>query len=104
MIQSIVSMGDKKLTKKEMAKLGLGFFIGACADLTVSALIGHLLPSSTGIRRLIRGIGIFVIGLKVGEDIENHFYKVYDETESTIAEAKEEFAKDIQESSVEEAT
>lgn len=90
MINSIMKIGNEKLTKKEMIKLAAGIAVNVCADLTITALMAAHMPVGTGIRKVIRWIGMFAIGMKVGEDAENYFYKVYDETCNTMKEVKDE--------------
>lgn len=76
-------------------KLGAGLLVGLAADVAVTALLKQYVPIGKGIIRLLCKLGIFAIGLKVGEDVENYFYQFYDDTKSDWAEAKEEAEKQI---------
>lgn len=93
MIKSAIAMQNDKLSKREMIKMGAGLLIGVAVDMTVTALVGRYLPSTKGWRRVMRAVGTFALGMKIGEDVENYFYQVYDETKDAIKEVAE-IAKD----------
>ena len=78
-------------------KLGAGLLIGIAADVAVTALLKQHVPVGKGIVRLLCKLGIFAIGMKVGEDVENYFYQFYDDTKSDWAEAKQEAEKQVAE-------
>lgn len=90
MVKSIASMQDKELTTKDKIKMGVGIAICFGADMVITTLIGHHMPSLKGWKKAMTMLGTFMIGMKVGEDIENYFYQVCDDTETALKEAKNE--------------
>lgn len=81
----------------ETIKLGVGFAIGIAADIAVTVLIKGHLPVTKGFTKLMVKVGVFAIGMKIGEDVENYFYKVVDDAKETYNEAKKEAKKAVQE-------
>lgn len=71
-------------------KLGTGLVIAFAADIAVSSLLKTHIPVGKGIVKLLMKLGIFTIGMKVGEDVENYFYKVCEDTKAAWEEARKE--------------
>ena len=86
----------------ETLKLGLGLVIGFAADMAVTALLRGHVPAGRGITKLMVKLGIFAIAMKVGEDVENHFYTMVDDAAACMKEAKEEAKKAVAEAMEEE--
>ncbi len=103
MINSLASMKDKEMTKKDMLKMAAGIVICIGADVTVTTLIGHHMPSLKGWKKYAVMLGTFVLGMKAGEEAENYFYQVFDETEQTLKQAKTEIDKVVEETAKEPA-
>lgn len=101
MIKSLVEMQNGTIDKKAMVKTLTGMLICVGVDVTVTTLIGHHMPSIRGWRRLAIGLGTFVLGMKAGEEAENYFYKVFDETTAALTEAKNELEQAVDEASKE---
>lgn len=95
MFKSIAMMqqSDKMMTKKDMIKMGIGIAIAFGVDFTVSTLISHHLPSARGWKKLMYMLGTMALSMKVGEDCEEYFYVMFDETSAAMKEAKEELDK-----------
>ena len=74
-------------------KLGFGLLVGLAADVAVTALLKQHIPVGKGIVRILCKLGIFAIGMKVGEDVENYFCQFYDDTKADWNEAKKEAEK-----------
>ena len=91
MVKSIVSMQNAdEMGKAEKVKMITGIVIGVAADMAVTTMLKTHLPVLRGWRKLMIGIGAFIIGMKIGEDCENYFYKVWDDTKTSLKEAKNE--------------
>lgn len=91
MIQSAVkTFAGEPMKKGELLKMAAGMIVGIGADMALSALLGAHVPESVGWRKLLRRIGIFVLAMKAGEDAENYFNRVYEETQNALNEAKKE--------------
>lgn len=101
MIKSLMTMQNGKLDKKEMLKMAAGMVIGISADVVISMLLKKNLPPVRGYRKVAAAIGTFILSMKIGEDCENYFYKVWDETKDTLDEAKTEIEKAAVEGQVE---
>lgn len=71
-------------------KLGAGLIIGFAADIAVSSLLKTHIPVGKGIIKLLTKLGIFAIGMKVAEDVENYFYDFCDDTKKSWDEARKE--------------
>ena len=94
MIQNAVkTLSGEGMTKGEMLKMAAGIIVGVGADMALSAFLGAHMPEGVGWRRVMRRIGIFVLSMKIGEDAENYFNKVFDETREAMSEAKKEMQK-----------
>ena len=94
MIQNLMNLGKgEKMTKGEVIKMAVGTFIGFGVDMAVSSLLGQYIPAGGGFRRWMKMLGALALGFKLGEDVENWFYKAYDETKDAFAEAKKEIAE-----------
>lgn len=78
-------------------KLGAGMIIAFAADIAVTALLKQHVPVGKGIIRLLTKLGIFALGMKIGEDVETYFYKVCDDTKAAWDEAKKEAEKKVSE-------
>lgn len=102
MINSIASMQNGNLSKKDMLKMAIGIVVCVGTDITVTTLIGHHMPTLKGWKKMAVMLGTFVLGMKAGEDAENYFYKVFDETETELKKTKTELDQIISET-VEEA-
>jgi hypothetical protein len=86
----------------ETIKLGVGFAVGIAADVAITVLMKGHLPVTKGLTKWMVKLGIFAIGMKVGEDMETYFYKVCDDVKDTYNEAKEEAKKAVAEAIEEE--
>lgn len=93
MITSIAQMQNEKITGKDMIKTAIGVVVGISVDMTISTLIGHHLPILKGWRKLMVRIGTFALAMRIAEDTENYFYRAFDETETTLKQAKNELDK-----------
>ena len=92
MIKSINNL--KNISKdNDILKTAVGIIAGFSADMTISALIKYLLPKVGGWKKAAFAIGTFVIAMKIGEDCEAYVNKVWDETATTLNEAKTELKK-----------
>lgn len=88
---SVVSIMDpKEKTAGETLKMGVGLIFSFAADMAVTAMLKQHVPAGKGLMRIMTKLGIFAIGMKVGEDVENYFYKIVDDTTAAMKEAKEE--------------
>ncbi len=101
MVKSFISMQSGKIDKKEMIKMSAGMLIGVGADVTVSLLLKHLLPPVKGRHKIAVAIGSFILSMKIGEDCETYFYKIWDETKAALDEAKTVIEQDEAEGQVE---
>lgn len=93
MIANLVNLkkGDTKMSKAEAIKMGIGTIISLGVDFALGTVLGSFLPvSMRGWKRALYCIGALGLSLKLGEDAENYFYKVYDETKQAVTEAKKE--------------
>lgn len=90
MVNSLISMQKEKLTTKDKVKQIAGLAICFGADFAITMLLGSHMPIMKGWKKGLAAIGTFIIAMKVGEDCENYFYKVFDDTETVIKEAKTE--------------
>lgn len=102
MVKSIVSMQNGTMEKSEMIKMTAGIVIGIAADMVVSALIKEHLPFARGWRKGMLRLGVMIISMKIGEDCENYFNKVWDETKSALDEAKTEIEQAVPETETKE--
>lgn len=101
MVKSIATMQDGKTEMSEKLKMAAGFVVGIAADMAIGAILKTHIPVMRGWRKLMVGIGAFIIGMKVGEDCENYFYKVWDDTKQVVDEANAELKKMAEEPAVE---
>lgn len=101
MIKSVASMQNGKTTKNEKIKMCIGILVGIGADAVVSAILKQHVPVAKGWRKALMALGSFVLAMKVGEDCENYFHKVWDETSDALKEAKTELEKTSEEEEVE---
>ena len=90
MINSIVSLQNGKMEKGEMIKMAAGIVIGIAVDMAVGAVIKEHLPFARGWRKGMLKLGVFALSMKIGEECENYFYKVWDDTKASLDEAKTE--------------
>lgn len=97
MIKSIATMQNGPQSKGDMIKMGAGIVIGMAADMAVSVLLTKHMPLYLGWKKWALKLGVFVLGMKVGEDCEEYFYKVWDDTKDALKEAKTEMAEVIAE-------
>lgn len=86
----------------ETLKLGAGFVIGLAADIAITALLKGRIPPGKGFTRLMIKLGVFAIAMKTGEDVENYFYKVVDDTKEAYQEISQEAKKAVQEAITEQ--
>ena len=93
MIKSVASMQKGKIDRNEKLKMTAGILVGLGADAVISSLLKTHVPAVKGWRKIGMALGIFILSLKVGEDCENYFYKVWDETRDALKEAKTEMEK-----------
>lgn len=100
MIKSVASMQNGKASKSEKIKMLAGIIIGIGADAVISAILKKHVPVTKGWRKIGMALGSFIIAMKVGEDCENYFYKVWDETSDALKEAKTELEKTSEEEEV----
>ena len=89
MIQSMKLIQENK-DKKDTAKMILGLVFGIAADAAVTAALGGLMPAGGGWKRLFRMGGTFVLAMMAGEKVEEYVYRVFDETEQALKDARKE--------------
>lgn len=90
MIKSVASIQKGTTEKGEKIKTVAGILAGLGADAVISSLLKSHVPAVKGWRKIGIALGIFIISLKVGEECENYFCKVWDETKKALKEAKTE--------------
>ena len=88
-------MQGGEMDKKELLKMGAGLVVGFAADIAVGALFHAHIPPQRGFVKLLTKLGIFVLAMKAGEEAEEYFYKVMDDTKAAMNEAKEEAKKEV---------
>ena len=97
MIQSAVkTFSGEPLKKGDLFKMAAGMIVGIGADMALSALLGTHVPEGVGWRKLMRRLGIFVLAMKAGEEAENYFNKVFEETRDALNDARKEMEKPVE--------
>lgn len=95
MIQNAVkTVSGEPMDRGEMLKMAAGMLVGFGVDMAVTALMGAHMPKGTGWRRVLRQLGIFALAMKLGEDAENYFNKVYTETMDAVYEMRKGMTDD----------
>lgn len=90
MIQNAMkTIAGEPIKKGDLLKMAVGMIVGIGADMAVSAILGTHMPEGAGWRKAMRRIGIFILAMKAGEEAEEYFCKVYDDTRDTINEWNE---------------
>ena len=102
MIKSVASMPKGTVDKGEKIKTVAGILAGLGADAVISSLLKAHVPAVKGWRKIGIALGIFIISLKVGEECEEYFRKVWDETRDALKEAKTEMEQPKEEGAAEE--
>ena len=98
MIQNAVktmSGSGEPMKTGDMLRMAAGMIVGIGADMAISALLGSHIPAGSGWKRVMRKLGIFIISMKIGEDCEVYFNKVFDETRDALGEARKEMQTSI---------
>lgn len=96
MIQNAVKMtAGEPMKKGDMLKMAAGIIVGIGADMALSALLGAHVPECIGWKKALRRLGIFILAMKAGEDAENYFNQVFDETRDALSEARKEMQNPI---------
>ncbi len=93
---AVKSLSGEPMKTGDMVRMAAGMIVGIGADMAISALLGSHVPEGMGWRRMLRKLGIFVLAMKVGEDAEAYFNKVFDETRDALIEAHKEMETPIQ--------
>jgi hypothetical protein len=97
MIKSLSKITNgEKMTTGEIIKTGLGLVISLGTDIAVCSLFGHFIGGKGAIR-ILGKIGAAILAMKAGEDAEEYFYKIFDETKDALDEAKVEVDKIVME-------
>lgn len=89
MIRSITDI-QKGTSNADKVKSLIGIAVGLGADAAISMLLKSHLPPVKGWKKLGIGLGIFVLSMKVGEECEEYFRKVWEDTVKAFREARTE--------------
>lgn len=93
-ITKVMNLKESNSTS-ETIKLAAGLAVAFAADIAITTLLKQHIPIGHGFMKLMTKLGIFAIGMKVGEDVEEYFHKVWDDTAEAAKEAKKEAEKAV---------
>lgn len=77
----------------ETLKFGVGLAIGIAADMALTCILKTHIPAGKGVTKLMMRLGVFMLAMKAGDDVENYFYDVVDGTKNVYQEMKQEAMK-----------
>ena len=96
-LSDIKNVGDKSIS--DVLKMIGGLAVNVGTDLVIGTALAAFVSPKKGLKRIIGGLGVLILAMKFGEDAENYFYKVVNDTKEVINATK----KDVEEA-VKEAT
>lgn len=79
-----------------LAKVG-GLAVNIGTDLVVGGLLTAFVDKGKGIKRILGAVGVFIFAMKCGEEAENYFYKVVEDTKEAISSAKKQVKEVVEE-------
>lgn len=84
--------GEKTIgdTIKSVGGMVVGFGADIVATMALTALTAGGAKSSKGLKKVAIGAGIFMLSMKIGEEVEEYFYKTCDGLKDAFSKAKKE--------------
>jgi len=81
----------------ETAKMVAGLAVNIGADLVIGATLAAFVDKKKGIKRIVGSLGVLILAMKFGEEAENYFYKLVDDTKEVIAKTKADVEEAVKE-------
>ena len=81
----------------ETAKMIAGLAVNVGAELVIGAALAAFVDKKKGIKKIVGGLGVLILAMKFGEEAENYFYKLVDDTKDVIAKTKADVEEAVKE-------